>query len=101
MIARIWHGTTEAVRADAYLEYLRATGVADVCATQGNRGVYLLRRLEGDRAQFLFLSLWESPEAIRRFAGETPERARYYPRDAEFLLELEPTVVHYEVVAQP
>jgi len=36
-------------------------------------------------------------EAIRAFAGDTLEKARYYPEDAAFLLELEPTVTHYEV----
>ena len=29
------------------------------------------------------------------------DRARYYPEDAEFLLELEPTVTHYEVAGGP
>jgi hypothetical protein len=41
------------------------------------------------------LTLWESEEAIERFAGPEIERARYYPEDEEFLLELEPTVTHY------
>ena len=27
--------------------------------------------------------------------------AKYYPEDKEFLLEFEPTVVHYEVVGHP
>jgi hypothetical protein len=49
-------------------------------------------------AHFLLISLWESWNAIRSFAGEDIERARYYPQDAEYLLELEPKVTHYEVV---
>ena len=40
---------------------------------------------------------WE--DAIRRFAGDEPERARYYPEDRDFLLFLEPTVTHYMVAA--
>jgi hypothetical protein len=35
---------------------------------------------------------------IHGFAGDDVEQAKYYPEDAEFLLEFEPTVVHYEVV---
>jgi hypothetical protein len=31
-------------------------------------------------------------------AGEDLETAKYYPEDEGFLLEFEPTVVHYEVV---
>ena len=101
MIARIWHGVTAAARADEYLDYLDRTGVPDYQATRGNRGVYVLRRIEGEQAHFLTLSFWESIEAIKGFAGPDPERARYYPEDKEFLLGFEPAVEHYEVVAGP
>jgi len=37
--------------------------------------------------------------AIRRFAGEDYEKAHYYPEDRDFLVELEPFVDHYEVIA--
>ena len=69
--------------------------------TPGNRGITVLRRTEGDRAHFLLISFWDSLEAIRRFAGPNLDRAVYYPKDKEFLLELEPTVSHYEVLASP
>jgi uncharacterized damage-inducible protein DinB/heme-degrading monooxygenase HmoA len=98
MLARIWDGVTEARRADEYVEYLRSTGVADSTSTEGNRGVYVLRREDGPRTSFRFVSLWESMDAIRRFAGPEPERARYYPEDERFLLALAPGVEHYEVV---
>jgi hypothetical protein len=29
------------------------------------------------------------------------ERAKYYPEDKSFLIELEPNVTHYEVLAAP
>jgi heme-degrading monooxygenase HmoA len=98
MIGRTWHGRVPAAKADAYHEYLLRTGVPGYKSTPGNRGVYVLRRVEGDVAHFLLLSLWDSYEAIRAFAGEEIERAHYYPEDTEFLLELEPTVTHYEVL---
>ena len=101
MIARTWHGLTAAAQADAYLDYLNETGVPDLQATQGNRGVYVLRRLEGDQAHFLLISLWVSRQAIEKFAGADIEIARYYPKDQEFLLELEPMVTHYEVMVEP
>jgi heme-degrading monooxygenase HmoA len=100
MIARIWHGMTEASITEDYVNYMIQTGVTELAATPGNKGVFMLRRLEGDRAHFLMISLWESEAAIRRFAGEDIQKARYYPKDQEYLLELEPTVTHFEVVAQ-
>jgi heme-degrading monooxygenase HmoA len=101
MIARVWQGVTPEKKSDRYLEYLKRTGVKDCTATAGNRGVYVLRRNSEGRGEFLFISLWESYEAIRAFAGKDVDRAVYYPEDREFLLEMEPKVRHYEVVVSP
>ncbi|UCF18627.1 MAG: antibiotic biosynthesis monooxygenase [Gemmatimonadota bacterium] len=101
MIARTWHGAVPAEKADAYFDYLLQTGVPGLKGTKGNLGVYVLRRIEGSRAHFFMISLWESREAIRAFAGDDIERARYYPEDAEFLLALQPQVTHYEVLLGP
>jgi len=98
LIARTWHGRVPAAKADAYHEYLLRTGVADYAKTAGNRGVYVLRRRDGEVAHFLLITHWDSVEAIKGFAGEDYERARYYPEDDDFLLEREPFVTHYEVL---
>lgn len=101
MIARTWHGIVPASRADEYVEYLKKTGIPEYKATPGNLGVFMLRRIEGDKAQFLLLTLWDSEEAIKRFAGSDMEKAKYYPADMDFLLELEPNVTHFEVIETP
>lgn len=101
MIARIWHGATPASKADAYYEYLEASGVKEYRRTKGNLGVYVLRQVTGDRADFVLISLWDSYESIRAFAGADFEKARYFPKDREFLLEFEPRVAHYDVLAAP
>lgn len=100
MIARIWRGRTPSVKADEYLEYLKKTGLKDVCSTTGNQGVYILRRIKDGEAEFLFLSIWDSMAAIKHFAGDDYEKARYYPEDKNFLLEMEPVVSHYEILAK-
>ena len=60
MIARTWRGATRAQDADRYLEYLNATGLREYRETPGNQGVLALRRLDGDRAEFLLITLWDS-----------------------------------------
>jgi heme-degrading monooxygenase HmoA len=61
----------------------------------------VLRKIEGDQAHFLLVSLWDSRDSITKFAGSDITKARYYPDDEKFLLELEPTVNHYEVLVRP
>jgi heme-degrading monooxygenase HmoA len=98
MIARVWHGAVPEPQAEAYYEYLLQTGLADYQRTPGNQGVTVLRRVQEGVAHFQLLTFWESYAAIEAFAGPDYERARYYPEDAAFLLELEPYVTHYEVL---
>ncbi len=97
VIARIWHGVTSRSKSRRYLQYLKATGVRDCRRIAGNLGVMILVRHSGDETAFEFISLWKSMNAIRKFAGDDVEKARYYPEDREFLLELEPKVEHFEV----
>ncbi len=101
MIARLWHGAVPADKAEAYTMYLQETGVVDLQSTPGNKGVYVLRTIEDDVAHYLLLSLWNSLDSISTFAGDDIRRARYYPQDSDYLLELEPTVSHYEVLTAP
>jgi heme-degrading monooxygenase HmoA len=98
MIARSWRGATKAEDAEVYLEYLHRTGLAEYRKTPGNRGVLGLRRIVKDRAEFLLISLWDSTEAVRQFAGDDIEKAVFYPEDERFLVERDEHVSHYEVV---
>ena len=99
MIARVWSGRTPASKAEQYTEYMNQTGVKELHETKGNRGVLMFRRLNQEIAEFTIISFWDSRESIKRFAGEDINKAVYYPADAEFLLELEPELKHYEVPA--
>ena len=100
MIARIWRGVTPAEKAEEYDQYLRTTGLKDYTATEGNQGVLILRRFNDGRAEFMLISLWESLEAIRRFASDDIDRAVYYPEDENYLLSLDPHVDHYELLVK-
>src|SRR5438270_1023876 len=98
MIARMWRGPVMKAEKQAYIEYLKETGLSDYAHTPGNRGVWLLCQDRGAEVEFTTLTLWDSIESIKAFAGEDYERARYYPRDREFLTRFDPKVEHFEVV---
>jgi heme-degrading monooxygenase HmoA len=97
MIARIWRGAVRADDAAAYARYVQETGIDSYQKTPGNRGAWALWRTQGDVAEFVTVSLWESAEAIQGFAGQDIEAAVFYPEDDRFLVERDLTVHHYEV----
>ena len=97
MIARIWRGAVRAEDAAAYASYVQETGIEGYKKTPGNRGAWALWRTEGDRAEFVTVSLWESWQAIEGFAGQDIEQAVFYPEDDRFLIERDLRVRHYEV----
>jgi len=97
MIARIWRGAVRADDAAAYSSYIQQTGIEGYRKTPGNRGAWVLCRTDGDQAEFVTVSFWESREAIEGFAGQDIEKAVFYPEDERFLVERDLTVRHYEV----
>jgi antibiotic biosynthesis monooxygenase (ABM) superfamily enzyme len=100
VIARVWRGATRAGDADAYAAYLEQTGMERARALAGSRGTLVLRRLDGDRALFETILLFDSLEDVRSFAGDELEAAVFFPKDDEFLVERELSVAHYEVDAR-
>ena len=100
MIARLWHGAVPAAKAAAYLAHMRDVAIPDYQSTPGNLGAWCLTRREGAITHFEMLTFWTDLDAIKRFAGEDFEHAKYYDFDAEFLIEQEPHVRHYEAVSE-
>jgi heme-degrading monooxygenase HmoA len=100
MIVRMWHGRVPSGKAGAYREFLNDRAIPDYQSIPGNISVFILERPEGEATHFITLTFWENLDAIRSFAGDDVEQAKYYPEDKEFLLEYEPRVVHYEVAGR-
>jgi heme-degrading monooxygenase HmoA len=101
MIMRMWHGVTEEALSDAYCQYIMETGVPMYRAQKGNQGVYLLRRTQDGKAEFYLLSLWVSYEVIQQFAGPDINKATYFAKDKDYLIEMEPNVSHFEILMEP
>jgi heme-degrading monooxygenase HmoA len=100
MISRMWHGRVPTAKAKAYREFLNMRAIPDYKSVAGNVSVYILEQPEEDITHFITLSFWENIEAIQSFAGQDVDVAKYYVEDKDFLLEFEPSVVHYQVVGQ-
>lgn len=76
---------------------MRTVAIPDYRRVPGNKAAYVLLRTEGSIVHFQTFTLWESMDAIRAFAGEDVERAKYYDFDSDYLTELEPRVRHFDV----
>jgi heme-degrading monooxygenase HmoA len=98
VIARVWTGEVRRADAERYADYIRETGFREYGATAGNRGAWLLRRDDGDATRFVALSMWDSYDTVRAFAGEDIEAAVLYPEDERFLRPGSSSIAHYEVV---
>jgi len=96
MIVRIWHGRTKTTDAGKYRQYVIDTGITEYTSVKGNLGAQIWQHSEGDITHIWTVSWWKDVESIKAFAGEEIEKAKYYDGDNKYLLDFEPTVVHYE-----
>ncbi len=101
MISRLWRGWTTVANADAYEHLLRTKILPGIHRVKGYRGAYLLRRNIPDGVEFATLTLWESLDAIRDFAGKDYEVAVIIPEARKLLSRFDERSVHYDTILEP
>jgi heme-degrading monooxygenase HmoA len=101
VIARCWTGETSPDRAADYVRHVKTKVLPVLADIEGHRGAYVLERVQGDRAEILVITLWESMEAVRRFAGSDPDRAVVTEEVRSILSRFDDDVKHYDVSVTP
>ena len=101
MIGRMWHGWTKPESADSYEHLLRAEILPGIHRVKGYRGAFLLRREAGDEVEFVTLTIFDSLEAVRAFAGEDYEVAVVPAAARKLLSRFDERSLHYQAVLQP
>lgn len=96
MIARIWHGWTHHENADAYEQLLKTNILPGIHRVKGYGGAYLLRRSGAAETEFITITLWESMEAVREFAGPEGTHAVVPPEAQKLLKTFDQASVHYD-----
>ena len=99
MIARHWRGWTRVEDADAYENLLRERVFPELKRIEGYCGGYVLRRDGPSEVEFVVVNLFESLEAVKRFAGPDYKTAVFEPEARKLLSRIEPFATHYEVRA--
>ena len=101
MIARVWHGWTKPENADAYDRLLRDEMFPEIRRIDGSQGAYLLRRDAGAEVEFMTICLFDSLDAVRRFAGADYETAVLHPKAHALLSRYDAKSAHYEIRITP
>lgn len=96
-IMRKWHGKVPIEKADEYENFLIKKAAPDYSSAEGLMKLYFQRKDEESIAHFLLITIWDSIESVKKFAGHNPGIAKYYPEDDSFLLEKEKHVSMYNV----
>jgi heme-degrading monooxygenase HmoA len=97
MIVRIWRGQATNANADAYFRHVTGTVFPSLKRLAGHRGASLLWRQVDDQTEFLALTLWESLDSIRAFAGDDITTAIVEPEARAVLADFDDFAHHYEV----
>lgn len=100
MIARFWTGYAALADANAYPRHLLQTVRPKLAGIAGFGGLYLFAR-RGGEVEYQVLTLWESMDALRVFAGPDPHRAVIEPAAMAALIRFDADVRHYDVLASP
>jgi hypothetical protein len=98
VIARTWRGATALANADGYIDHLRERTLPVLSHIPGYRGGYVMRHTSGSRVEFMVVTLWESLDAIRAFAGADPGAAVVPPEARALLASFDDRAVHWDVV---
>lgn len=97
MIARTWRGRAIAAHAPAYVRHFTANVVPELKRLPGNRGALLLQRPTGGETEFMTVTLWESRDVIRAFAGDDISKAHVEPQARAVLSTFDEHADHYEI----
>lgn len=67
----------------------------------GQRGAYLLRRESSSIVEFVTVTLWDSQESIKAFAGNDISKAHVEPAARAVLSDFDEHADHFDVVVSP
>jgi heme-degrading monooxygenase HmoA len=100
MILRVWRALATAENAPAYRRHLETSVVPELKKLAGFEGLKLCQRARQDGVEVLVMSQWRSMDAIKAFAGATPDQAVVEPAARAVLTQFDDFVSHYDVTLE-
>jgi len=97
LILRSWSARATSDGAERYVGYFHQSLLATLQRLEGHRGAMVFTRPAGAEVEVTVLTLWDSLEAIRRFAGPEPTVAVVEEEARAMLLRFDGHVTHADV----
>lgn len=99
VIVRTWHATATPTGAEDYRRYFAGTLLPQLRERPGFAGAYLLARelADGQTVELTTHTFWESPAAVRAFAGEEFTKSVVEAEARAVLLTFDRTATHRTV----
>jgi len=94
----MWRARSTAEKSGEYVQHATNKVFPTLRAIAGHRGAYLLRRAVDGAVELVVLTIWESMEAVRKFAGDEPEKTVVEPEARAVLTSFDDCATHFEVI---
>jgi heme-degrading monooxygenase HmoA len=101
MIERHWKGIAKKEEAENYIEHLATATFPAIKNISGFIRASVLKRPVDNGIEFLVVTVWDSMEAIRQFAGEQPDLAVVPAHAQKMMVSFDAHVSHYELALAP
>src|SRR5882757_1694874 len=97
MIERHWKGIARKEEAENYIEHLTTATFPAIKNIGGFIRASVLKRPVDNGIEFLVVTVWDSMEAIRQFAGEQPDLAVVPVPAQKMMVSFDAHVSHFEL----
>ena len=97
MIERHWTGIARTDQSDNYIRHLITQTFPKVASMKGFIKASILKRPIDEGVEFLIVTVWESIEAVRQFAGEQVDVANVPAEARAMMVKFDEFAKHYEV----
>lgn len=98
MILRQWTGVVRRERAEDYVRHLQTETLGELSGIEGFLEAAIVRRDVDAGVEYQVMTVWESLESVRAFAGDDVEAAVVPDVAREMMVDFDGRVRHYRVV---
>ncbi|MFI9846210.1 hypothetical protein ACIHFD_54950 [Nonomuraea sp. NPDC051941] len=99
MIARVWRARTTGTAATSrYQQVFESEVMHELRGLPGFRGAYLLARHDAEAMELTTVTLFDSLDTVKAFAGADHTRERVTPPARATLRDSDPHVLHFDVL---